>query len=311
MKVNAIFDNDIHMAPQRLQHSTLNTGDLQVSLRAEYSGDAIEILRPVVAACGSIPVAPGIRLTVAHADGGASFTVWQKKLPLLTCGVAWTADGEQEIRPQLAEIHQKLFGRTMVPARKPAQMPWLAVAFWPSILLVPRKDIAMFAALERCFAWTLLEPNENGLATSCTSWVHHTNPHTQTRREPEAMINSLNGGLNAACTKGAVLQAFFGAHSPTSLRQNRPSGILVKKRRPLRENVRSGVFSQFSQFGKHPLPARVAGCGARSRQDLDNTAHAARSSFAWFLSHLYFTRASDIRANHASSRHRRSIYTAA
>ena len=58
------------------------------------------------------------------------------------------------------------------------------------------------------------------------------------------------------------------------------TGILVKKRRPPRENVRSGVFSQVSQFGKHPLPARVAGCGARSRQDLDSTAYAARDSFA-------------------------------
>ena len=135
-----------------------------------------------------------------------------RKLPLLTCGVAWTADGEQEIRPQLAEIHQKLFGRTMVPARKPAQMPWLAVAFWPSICLVPRKDIAMFAALERCFAWTLLNQTKRTRPPLHILGPPH-NPHTQTRREPEAMINSLNGGLNAACTEGAVLQAFFGAHS--------------------------------------------------------------------------------------------------
>jgi hypothetical protein len=143
-------------------HYTLNTGHAVASPRSGVSQEAIEALQPLAEHGGAIPRCAPFRVTVDYGAGSGVFTVWRGAEPVVTCGLAWTAEGEAEAWPAIEKVYLDLSDRhpqLLAPAKeanKPASLPWLAVVLLPSLLNQSRDDVGWLGDFERCFAWTIL-----------------------------------------------------------------------------------------------------------------------------------------------------------
>ena len=148
-----------------MTHYTLNTGHAVVSPRSGVSREAIEALQPLVEHGGAIPGCAPFRVTVTHGTGSAVFTVWRGAEPVVTCGLAWTAEGEAEAWPGVEKLYLDLTDRnpqllgSAKEASKPEVLQWLAVVILPSLLNKSRDDVGWLGDFERCLAWTILTPD--------------------------------------------------------------------------------------------------------------------------------------------------------
>ena len=90
------------------------------------------------------------------------FTVWRAVAPVVTCGLAWTVEGEAETWPDIERMYLNFSDKwpTMFEAakapEKPDHLPWLAVLLWPWIVYQSRDDVSWLGDFERCMAWTIL-----------------------------------------------------------------------------------------------------------------------------------------------------------
>jgi hypothetical protein len=146
-------------------HYTLNTGHAVASPRSGVRQEAIEALQPLAEYGGAIPGCAPFRVTVAHGTGSAVFTIWRGAEPVVTCTLAWTAEGEAEAWPAIEKLYLDLSDRSpqlLAPAKeasKPESLPWLAVVLLPSLLNQSRDDVGWLGDFERCMAWTILTPD--------------------------------------------------------------------------------------------------------------------------------------------------------
>ena len=144
-------------------HYTLNTGHSNDSPRSGVGPEAIAVLRPLVEHGGPIPNCAPFRVTIDHGAGSAVFTVWRAQEPIVTCALAWTAEGESEAWPAIEKLYldtSDRFPELLAPARvaeKPASLPWLAVVLLPSLLHQRADDVGWLGDFERCMAWTVLD----------------------------------------------------------------------------------------------------------------------------------------------------------
>jgi len=142
---------------------TLNTGHSVDQPRSAVSTEAIEVLRPLLDGGGAIPGLAPFKVSVTPGDGSAVFTVWRGHEPIVTCAVAWTAEGEAQAWPAIESAYFRVsdqLPQLMAPgeaAEKPDLLPWLAVVIWPAILSQARNDVAWLGDFERCMGWTILE----------------------------------------------------------------------------------------------------------------------------------------------------------
>ena len=149
-------------------HYTLNTGHAVASPRSGVCREAIEALQPLAEHGGPIPGCAPFRVTVAHGTGSAVFTVWRGAEPVVTCGLAWTTEGEAEAWPAIEKLYLDLSDHDpelLAPAKEaeqPASLPWLAVVVLPFILNQSRDDVGWLGDFERCMAWTILAEHACG-----------------------------------------------------------------------------------------------------------------------------------------------------
>lgn len=149
-------------------HYTLNTGHAVASPRSGVGPEAIEALQPLAEHGGAIPGYAPFRVTITHGTGSAVFTVWRAAEPVVTCGLAWTMEGEAEAWPAMEKLYLDLSDsrpELVAPgkeAEKPSSLPWLAVVVLPFILNQSRDDVGWLGDFERCMAWTILEDHLHG-----------------------------------------------------------------------------------------------------------------------------------------------------
>jgi hypothetical protein len=150
-------------------HCTVNTGHSVEQPRSAIGPEAIEALQPLAEHGGAIPGCAPFRVTVTQGPGSAVFTVWRAKEPVVTCGLAWTADGEAEAWPAIEKLYLDLSDsrpELVAPgkeAEKPTSRPWLAVVLLPFIVNQSRDDVSWLGDFERCMAWTILEERSGPL----------------------------------------------------------------------------------------------------------------------------------------------------
>lgn len=94
-------------------------------------------------------------MTVAHAPGGAVFTIWRGSKPLVTCGLARTPEAALEVWRPLTEM-LAAFAPEADP-QQPETLPWLGVVILPSLALTARDDIAWLGDFERCYAHAIMD----------------------------------------------------------------------------------------------------------------------------------------------------------
>jgi hypothetical protein len=147
-------------------HYTLNTGHAVASPRSGVSQESIVALQPLAEHGGAIPGCAPFRVTVDHGAESAVFTVWRGAEPVVTCGLARSAEGEAEGWPAIEKVYLDLsdhYPQLLAPAKeanKPPSLPWLAVVLLPSLLNQSRDDIGWLGDFERCLAWTILASTE-------------------------------------------------------------------------------------------------------------------------------------------------------
>ena len=126
-----------------LIHITLNSGDARISPRSDDYDDAIEMIKPIVAA-GSGELA-GLHITMEGAD---TFTLgWQPGAPAVRCHVAKAPN---------AALWKQTRGEGSEPTGS-----WLAVRLLPDALQYTTDQIMMLGDAERCVAWAIIETLPN------------------------------------------------------------------------------------------------------------------------------------------------------
>ena len=165
-----------------LEHLTLNTGHTRPSPRSEVGHGIVDALRPLATnGQHEIPQTGGCTVRVTRVPGAALFTVYAPARispdphPLVTCGVAWTADAAPQLWTHVEKTYHVITeagGGMMLPAGNaspdmPATLPWLAVILMPGIAYplaagsrskpFDEKLTAWLGDFERCLAWTLIE----------------------------------------------------------------------------------------------------------------------------------------------------------
>ena len=123
-----------------MTHYTLNTGDSVRQPRSCVGAQAMAALASLVDSGGPIPGCAPFRVAVDHGTGSVVFTVWRGQEPVITCGLAWTAEGEAEAWPAMEKLYLDLSDsnpQLLAPAKeasKPASLPWLAVVLLASLV---------------------------------------------------------------------------------------------------------------------------------------------------------------------------------
>ncbi len=149
-----------------MTHYTLNTGSAVDSPRTAVDTLVVGALRGLVDEGGPIPTNLPFRVKVFHGPGSALFTVWRGAEPLVTCGLAWTGEGEREAWPAIEKLYFDLTDKSpnlLGPAKaaeKPASLPWLAAVLLPSLRNQRLEDLAWLGDFEPCMAWAILDQRE-------------------------------------------------------------------------------------------------------------------------------------------------------
>ncbi len=164
-----------YAAMTTLAQVTLNGGHPAYEAAGSIGADCLEALRPLVKVGGGpVPGFAPFRVTIRRSDGGAVFMLWRGQEPVAQAGVAWTAEGEAEVWPELERLYLDLSDRRAVPAAralapgKPAALPWLVVVLLPGMMACTQEDVSVLSAFERCLAWSIIREEEGSKPTSGT-----------------------------------------------------------------------------------------------------------------------------------------------
>ena len=126
-----------------LIHITLNSGDARISPRSEVDGDAIQIIKSVVAAGGG--EIADLYITM---EAASVFTLgWQADTPAVRCYLA-------------KEPNPALWKQTGGQGSEPTGT-WLAVRLLPGALECTTEQVMMLGDAERCVAWAIIETLPN------------------------------------------------------------------------------------------------------------------------------------------------------
>lgn len=101
-------------------------------------------------------------MEVAHAAGGALFTLSSGSRVICTAGLAWTRPGAAEIWPhleglylRLSDRYSALMGAEHVPS-PPGAQPWLGEVMLPGCRMSATEPLNWIGEFERCLGWTIL-----------------------------------------------------------------------------------------------------------------------------------------------------------
>lgn len=147
---------EVHTRGVRLVRYTLNTGKTVLAPRSGISRATIKAFDRLIES-GPLPGCDGFRVAVDHGFGSAAIVVSNAQSPIMACGLAWTAIGEQEAWPWISGIYRLISNRVPRqpgPPREP-QKPW--VLPWLAVIDLDRNDAALFGDFLRCLAWAILE----------------------------------------------------------------------------------------------------------------------------------------------------------
>jgi len=126
-----------------LIHITLNSGDARISLRSEVPDNAIQMIKPVVAAGGGELAGLHIMMEAANV-----FTLgWQADIPAVCCYLA-------------NEPNPALWKQAEGQGSEPTGI-WLAVRLLPGALQCSTEQVMMLGDAERCIAWAIIETLPN------------------------------------------------------------------------------------------------------------------------------------------------------
>ncbi len=126
-----------------VSHITLNSGDARISLRSEVPDNAIQMIKPVVAAGGG--ELAGLHITMEAAN---IFTLgWQAEIPAVRCYLA-------------NEPNPTLWKQAEGQGSEPTGI-WLAVRLLPGALQCSTEQVMMLGDAERCIAWAIIETLPN------------------------------------------------------------------------------------------------------------------------------------------------------
>ncbi len=148
-----------------MQHYTLNTGHSRSSPRSEVRDDVIPIMAPLLEP-GEHPVpwfGPDIRLVVPGGADAWLGTVYEWNVPLVTIGIAATAQQANEIWPALESLYLQLTDRPPFAGidwrapRQPERLPWVAAVI---VGPMPAHVASMIGDFERCLAWAWVEAHD-------------------------------------------------------------------------------------------------------------------------------------------------------
>ena len=128
---------------EALIHITLNSGDARISPRSEVPDNAIQIIKPVVAAGGG--ELAGLYIVM---EASNVFTLgWQADIPAVRCYLA-------------KEPNPALWKQTEGEGSEPTGT-WLAVRLLPGALQCTTEQVMMLGDAERCIAWAIIETLPN------------------------------------------------------------------------------------------------------------------------------------------------------
>lgn len=141
-----------------LHHYTVNTGHNRICKKSEVSADVITVCRPLLQPGRHAVPGIGKPYTVesVRAELGMVFSIFRNDVPLITCGVAESAEAAALVWPGIESLYLRV---TELPAmrsadfeapRQPPGLPWLAV-----VIVVPSAE-EWLGDFERCLAWTYL-----------------------------------------------------------------------------------------------------------------------------------------------------------
>lgn len=146
-----------------LAHLTINTNDLRTRGHAEVGAEAIAALAPWTKSTANNAAAlPGFRVPTLAAraqrgNGWAQLDIWSGPTTQAAQAVlVWTPEAEAKVWPRIIDQSRRM-GVIAAQLRKPAGLPWLAVALTPAAALLPRETLMALGDLERCWAWAVLE----------------------------------------------------------------------------------------------------------------------------------------------------------
>ena len=83
-----------------------------------------------------------IRIEIDREPGHAVFTLFKRRVPLVTCGLAWTEPGAMEMWAAMEDLFLPLadWMELRCRPRRPASIPWLAVLLLPAYVPLPWLD---------------------------------------------------------------------------------------------------------------------------------------------------------------------------
>jgi hypothetical protein len=131
-----------------LWHVTLTTGHSRRSPRSEVAGGIVEMIRPLLSGCHSVPGCPDLKLRRVPDDLSPGPPVWQidkHDHPVVTFGLAVSEADLNVLTDALG-----------VPAA-PVEYPWLGVVIHSGVVGCTHSELLMLGDLERCLAWSWLE----------------------------------------------------------------------------------------------------------------------------------------------------------
>jgi hypothetical protein len=147
----------------------LNNGLELASPRAGVVEDVLRLIRPLVACGGRLP-APYLdyEVEIAHKPGGALFSVWHNKLPLLTAGIVWQTTTAPKIWELLEGIYLDVsdhLANEMGAQKRPIcpdAVPWVSVIQFPAYPKTTPTGLGWCGDFVRSFAWSILENQAPG-----------------------------------------------------------------------------------------------------------------------------------------------------
>jgi hypothetical protein len=141
---------------KQLHHFTLATGESRLSDRCEVDDEVLTALAPIVATGGGVLSGNSpLVVQITRGEHGVIFTIEHHFEPLVTCGLATTAEAAAEIWPKLVNVSNRC--GMMSPDFPPTLIPWLSVVVLPGIATVPRSVVDTLVELEQRLAWAILD----------------------------------------------------------------------------------------------------------------------------------------------------------
>lgn len=146
-----------------LVHLTINTNDVRLSPRSEVSAAAIAVLAPWTRSTDNLPLPvfrqPALVACARISPGWARLDIFAPHAQVAHAVLVWTPGEDARLWPQLLE-QARSSGLIAGTLHKPTTLPWLAATLTPGAATLPIDTLMALGDLERCWAWAVLEAQE-------------------------------------------------------------------------------------------------------------------------------------------------------